>query len=178
MPVALPYSLNASALRISTPMRASREPFGLSSSGISTPISFSRSAGEPSACSAYIGVKQPAAGAASSATATSRTAIRALADNIHDPHGNHDHLTHSLAAQSRFYRIERQNGSLDLRILGRPWHGDLTPLLAINLHHQRYIILNQQIAFDLRPTGLRNQASLAQHLPAFFRQVRHHRGNQ
>src|SRR5215470_3746349 len=107
-------------------MRASREPFGLSTGGRSTPISFSRRAGEPSACSAYIGVKQPAAGAASRATASSLAAMRALADNIHDPHGNYDHLTHGLAPKRRFYRIERQNGSLDVRILGGPWHGDIT----------------------------------------------------
>src|SRR5215470_338291 len=135
-------------------MRASREAFGLSTGGSSTPISFSRRSGEPSVWAAYIGWKQPAAGAASRATASSRTAIRALADNIHDPHGNHDHLAHRLAAQGRFYRIERQNGSLNLRIMGGPWHGYLTPLLAVNLHHQRNPILNQQIAFDLRPTRL------------------------
>src|ERR1700761_2151124 len=98
---------------------------------MSTPISFSRRPGVPSACSAYIGVKQPAAGAASRATATSRAAMRTLADNIHDPHGNHDHLTHGLPATRQFYRIKRQNGSLDVRILGRPWHGDITPLLAV-----------------------------------------------
>jgi len=34
---------------------ASREAFGLPTGGTSTPISFSRRAGEPSVCSAYIG---------------------------------------------------------------------------------------------------------------------------
>src|SRR5262249_27154975 len=155
-------------------MRASREAFGFSTGGRATPISFSRRSGEPSVWAAYIGWKQPAAGAAGRAAASSRAAMRTLADNNHEPPWKHRHLNHSLAAQRRFYRIERQNGSLDVRILGSPWHGDITPLLAVNLHHQRYIILNQQIAFDLRPIGLRNQAGLAQHLPAFFRQMRHH----
>src|SRR5258708_39303749 len=85
MPVALPYSLNASALRISTPNRASREAFGLSTGGTSTPISFSRRAGEPSVCSAYIRWKQPAVSAAQAATIRSRAALRGLANDIHQP---------------------------------------------------------------------------------------------
>src|ERR1700694_1125192 len=105
MPVALPYSLNASALRISTPSRASREALGLSTGGSSTPISFSRRAGEPSACSAYIGWKQPAVSAASAATAKSRAAMRVLANDIHDPHGHNNHFSDGLAAEALFYRI-------------------------------------------------------------------------
>src|SRR5882724_3157610 len=103
-------------------MRASREAFGLSTGGTSTPISFSRRAGVPSACSAYIGWKQPAVSAASAATAMSRAAIRVLANDIHDPHGNNDHLADGFAAQGQFYRIEVQNGSLNFRILGTPGH--------------------------------------------------------
>src|SRR3954468_14229632 len=112
MPVALPYSLNASALRISTWMRASREALFLSTGGTSTPISFSRKPGVPSACSAYIGWKQPAVSAANAATASSRAAMRVLANDIHDPHGNNNHLADRFAAQRLFYRIEGQNGSL------------------------------------------------------------------
>jgi len=63
----------------------------------------------------------------------SRTAIRVLANDIHDPHGNYDYLADGLAAESKFYRIERQNGSLNFRILGDPWHGNITPLLAVDL---------------------------------------------
>src|SRR4051794_30570023 len=128
MPVAPPYSLNASALRISTPSRASREPFGLSIGGRSTPISFSRSAGVPSVCAAYIGWKQPAVSAASAATASSRAAMRDLADNIHDPLRHHDHLADGFAAQRLFYRIQRQNGSLNLPILRIPGHCDIAAL--------------------------------------------------
>src|SRR5438309_10681051 len=118
MPVALPYSLNASALRISTPMRASREAFGLSTGGSSTPISFSRSPGVPSLRSAYIGWKQPAKRPARAATASSRTAIPLLADHIDDPLGHNDHFPDGFAAQSQFYRIEGQNGTRNFRFLG------------------------------------------------------------
>src|SRR5207248_7394046 len=100
-------------------MRASREAFGLSTGGTSTPISFSRRPGVPSVCSAYIGWKQPAVRAANAATASKRATMRILADNIHDPLGDDDHLADGLAVQGQFYRIERQNGSLDFRILGR-----------------------------------------------------------
>src|SRR6185312_9944034 len=175
MPVALPYSLNASALRISTWIRASRDAFGLSTGGISTPISFSRRPGVPSLRSAYIGWKQPAVSAARAATAISRTAIRVLTNDIHDPHGNNDYLAHGLAAESEFYRIERQNGSLNFRILGDPWHGNITPFLAVDLDHQRHGVFDQQIAFDLGPVGLRNQPGLVQNRPALLGQVRHHR---
>src|SRR5882724_2425228 len=178
MPVALPYSLNASALRISTWTRASREALFLSTGGTSTPISFSRRPRLPSACSAYIGWKQPAVSAARAATANSRATIRVLANDIHDPHGNNDHFTHGLAAKGDFYRIKGQNGSLNFRILGAPWHGNITPFFAVDLNHQGHGVFNQQIAFDLGPIGLRNQPGLAQHHPAFLGQMRHHRRNQ
>src|SRR4030095_1140706 len=138
-------------------------------------MSFSRRPGLPSLRSAYIGWKQPAVSAASAATAMSRTAIRVLANDIYDPHGNYDYLADGLAAESEFYRIERQNGSLNFRILGDPWHGDITPFLAVDLDHQRHGVFNQQIAFDLGPIGLRNQPGLAQDLPALLGQMRHHR---
>src|ERR1700692_3226614 len=118
MPVALPYSFKARALRISTCTRASRDPLALSTGGTSTPISFSRRPGVPSVCSAYIGWKQPAVSAASATTANSRAAIRDLANDIHDPHGHNDYLADGFAAQGLFYRIKRQNGSLYIRILG------------------------------------------------------------
>src|SRR5712672_586312 len=178
MPVALPYSLNASALRISTPIRASRDAFGLSTGGTSTPNSFSRKPGVPSLCSAYIGWKQPAVSPARAATANSRAAIRVLANDIHDPHGNNDHLADGFAAQGRFYRIKGQNCTLNFRILGRPWHGYITPLLAVDLDYQCHGVFNQQIAFDLGPTGLRNQPARAQDLPGLLGQMRHHRRKQ
>src|SRR4051812_34198255 len=97
MPVAAPYSLNASALRISTPSRASRVPLALSTGGRSTPISFSRKAGVPSVWAAYIGWKQPAVSALKPAITSSRAAI--LANDIHDPLGNHNYLLGGSAAQ-------------------------------------------------------------------------------
>src|SRR6516165_464428 len=142
--------------------------------GSSTPMSFSRSAGVPSACSAYIGWKQPAVSAPRAATARSRAAMRVLANDIHDPHGNNDHLADGLAAQRQFYRIETQSGSLNFRILGHTGHRNFTPFFAVDLHHQGYAVFNQQISFDLRPIRLGNQAPLAQHGPALLRQMRHH----
>src|SRR4029079_7499143 len=156
-------------------MRASREALGLSTGGVFKPISFARRPGLPSLRSAYIGWKQPAVSAARAATAMSRTAIRVLTNDIHDPHGNNDYLAHGLAAESEFYRIERQNGSLNFRILGDPWHGNITPFLAVDLDHQRHSVFDQQIAFDLGPVGLRNQPGLPQDLPALLGQMRHHR---
>ena len=47
--------------------------------------------------------------------------MRVLANDIHDPHGNNNDLADGLAAEGLFYRIERQNGSLNFRILGVPW---------------------------------------------------------
>src|SRR3979490_3011408 len=102
-------------------MRASRDALFLSTGGTSTPISFSRRPGVPSACSAYIGWKQPTVSAPHAAPAKNPATIRGLANDIHDPHGNNDHFTHGLAAQGQFYRIKRQNGSLNFRILGAPW---------------------------------------------------------
>ena len=51
---------------------------------------------------------------------------------------------------------------------------DIAALLAIDLHHQGDLILNQQISFDFRPIGLRNQPGAAQHGPALLGQMRHH----
>src|ERR1700742_247405 len=146
MPVAVPYSLKARALRTSTPTRASREALALLIGGSSTPISFSRRPGVPSVCSAYIGWKQPAVSAARTTTAKNRAAMRVLANDIHDPHGNNDHFADGIATQGLFYRIERQNGSLNFRILGSAGHRDLTPFLAVDLNHQRHRVFDQQIA--------------------------------
>src|SRR5882757_5654430 len=155
-------------------MRASREALGLSTGGTSTPISFSRRPGVPSVRSAYIGWKQPAVSAARAATANSRAAIRVLTNDIDDPHGNNNHLADGFAAQGQFYRIKGQNGSLNFRILGTPWHGYITPFFAVDLNHQRHRVFNQQIAFDLGPIGLRNQPGLPQYRPAFLGEMGHH----
>src|SRR5690242_12496665 len=108
---------------MSTPIRASGEALGLSTGGRSTVISFSRRPGVPSVCSAYIGWKQPAVSAAKPATAISRAAMRKrpaeLANDIHDPLGNHDHLADGPAIPRPPYRIEDQNGSLNFPNLRR-----------------------------------------------------------
>src|ERR1700754_4718350 len=163
---------------MATPTRASRDALGLSIGGTSTVSSLSRRPGVPSACSAYIGWKQPAVSAASATMARIRTPMPVLADNIYDPLGHDDHLADSFAVQGLFYRIERQNGSLNFRILGLARHCDLAPLLAIDLNNQRYRVFDQQISFDLGPIRLRNQTLLPQHLPALLGQMRHHRREQ
>jgi hypothetical protein len=62
--------------------------------------------------------------------------MRVLANDIHDPRGNNDHLADGFAAERLFYRIEGQNGSLNFRILGAASHRDLTPFLAVDLNDQ------------------------------------------
>src|SRR5690349_21501564 len=162
---------------MSTPIRASGEALGLSTGGRSTVFSFSRRAGVPSVCSAYIGWKQPAVSAARPATAISRAAMRkrpaVLANDIHDPLGNHDHLADGPTIQRQLYRIEAQNGSLNFRILRVAGDCDFSALLAVDLNHQRHAVFDQQIAFDLRPARLRDQAAMAEDLPAFLGQMRH-----
>ena len=83
-----------------------------------------------------------------------------------------------MPARALFYRIERQNGSLNFRIWGIAGHGDLAALLAIDLNHQRHRVFNQQITFDFGPIGFGNQARLLQYPPAFLREMRHHRREQ
>ena len=56
--------------------------------------------------------------------------MRVLANDIHDPHRNNDHLADGFAAERLFYRIEAQNGSLNFRILSAASHRNLTPFLA------------------------------------------------
>src|SRR6195952_6080217 len=122
-------------------MRASREALFLSTGGSSTPNSFSRRPGVPSACSAYIGWKQPAVSAARAATARSRAAMRVLANDIHDPHRNNNDLADRFAPESLFYRIKAQNGSLNFRILRIAGECDLASFLAVDLDHQRHPVL-------------------------------------
>src|ERR1700761_5958218 len=150
---------------MATPIRASRDALGLFTGGRSTVSNFSRRAGVPSACSPYIGWKQPAVSAARAAMARSRTAMPVLANDIHDPLRHNDHLADGLAVQSLFYRIERQNGSLNFRILGLAGECDFAALLAVDLDHQGYGVFDQQISFDFGPIGLRNQPLLPQNLP-------------
>ena len=112
--------------------------------------------------------------AASAATAKAGPRSFSWPTTRRDPHGHDDHLADGFAAQNQIYRIERQNGSLNFRISGAPWHGNITPFLAVDLDHQRHGVFNQQIAFDLRPIDLQNQPRLAKHLPALLGQMRHH----
>src|ERR1700733_15974048 len=163
---------------MATPIRASREALGLSIGGMSTVSSLSRRPGVPSVCSAYIGWKQPAVSAARAAMARSRTAMPVLANDIHDPLRHNDHLADGPAIQGLFYRIKRQNGSLNFRILGLAGECDFAALLAVDLDHQRYGVFDQQISFDFGPIGLRNQSLLPQDLPALLGQMRHHRREQ
>src|ERR1700753_1767666 len=122
---------------MATWMRPSCEALGLSTGGRSTVSNLSRRP-VPSACSAYIGWKQPAVSAASAAMAKSLMPMPSLADDIDDPFGHNDHLADGVAAQGLFYRIERQNGSLNLRILGRAWHRDVGPVLPSYPDHPRH----------------------------------------
>src|SRR4051794_19346539 len=126
----------------------------------------------------YSGWKQPAVRAASAhATASwaNRLIFRLSRHDIDDPLRHHDHLLGRLALKRLFYRIERQNGSLNIGVLGLPGDGDVRPLLAVHLHRKRNSVLDQEVALDLWPILHRNQRFLAQRGPAFFGEVRHHR---
>ena len=72
------------------------------------------------------------------------------------------------------FTASRHKTAASIPIPGAASHRDLTALLAVDLNHQRHRVFNQQIAFDFRPIGLRNQTGLSQHLPALLGQMRHH----
>src|SRR4029077_20660177 len=77
-----------------------------------------------------------------------------------------------------FYRIESENGSLDFGIRRVAADGDLGAFLAVDLYRERQRVLDLQAALDLRPGRFRDQRLVAEHGPAFLREVRHHRVEQ
>src|SRR5262245_60043642 len=147
--------------------------------GSSMPESLSRSPGLPGMLlSAYIGWKQPPSSAPSAQIASNRATIDPSSHDIDDSLRDVDHFLRRLPLQRPFYRIERQNGSLNLGVDSCPGDGQIGTLAAVDLHRQRHGVLYQQIAFDLRPFGVGDQRFVAQCGPAFLAQMRHHRMEQ
>ena len=75
--------------------------------------------------------------------------MRVLANDIHDPHGHNNHLADGFAAQGLFYRIEGQNGSLNLGFASLPRNGDIGALLAVDLDRQSDGVFDQKLGLDL-----------------------------
>src|ERR1700736_2388597 len=100
--------------------------------------------------SAYIGWKQPPSSAPSTKIASSRTTTaRRSPHDIHDPLRNDNHFLRRLPLERPFYRIKRQNGSLNFAVGRSAADGQIGPFSAIDLHRQRHGVLYQEIAFDL-----------------------------
>ena len=73
------------------------------------------------------------------------------------------------------YRIECQHGILNIGVAGIARYGDVGALFAVDLDRQRQRLLDQELGFDFRPRGLRDQRVVAQQRPAFLGKMRHHR---
>ena len=87
----------------------------------------------------------------------SKRRARRSGDDIDDPLRNDDDLLRGLPVQRPFYRIEGENGSLDFLFSGLAWHGDISPLLAVDLHRQSDRVIDQETGLDFRPGRLRDQ---------------------
>src|SRR5262249_32974004 len=78
-------------------------------------------------------------------------------NHIDDPQWYHDDLLWRLSIERPLYRIQGQNGSLDLTIFRIAWHSNITSLTPVDLHRQRHGVFDQQRLLDLRPGLLRDE---------------------
>src|SRR5690348_15346697 len=172
------------ALRTWMPTRARRVPFGASIFDTSTaPSRSSRPAVGTTLLSPYIGWKQPAvrparAIAASTLAIMPRNDNSCLSDHIDDPLRDDDDLFRALAVERLLYRIEGQNGSLDLVFSSVPGDGHVGPFPAVDLHRQGDRGLDQQRRLELRPGLGGGQGLVPERRPALLGQMRHHRMEQ
>src|SRR6202030_3893245 len=101
------------------------------------------------------GWKQPARSQARPSAAPFRTQRRAVSDSschdIHNPLRDNNDFFWCFAVQGSFYRIQGQNGSLNVAFSRVAWYGYISSLLAVNLYRQGHGILDEEIALDLRP---------------------------
>src|ERR1700686_2107702 len=137
-------------------MRATVWPFGATITGTSICPSLSRTESVAAdGCVPNSGWKQPAVSPAAASTTATAAARRQTAFRLHhhidDPSRHHDHLLRTFAVERLFYRIERQDGSLNFGRLGVARHRHLGALLAVDLDRQRDPVLDQQIVSELRP---------------------------
>src|ERR1041385_2443903 len=88
--------------------------------------------------SPYSGSKQPPSNAANANAvakgAKRETVERGLGHHIHHPLRDDDDLFRAIAVKRPLYRIQGQHGSFDLGGRGVARHGDVRPLLTVNLH--------------------------------------------
>jgi len=87
-------------------------------------------------------------------------------------------LFRGLAVQGLFYRIESKNGSLDLRIFRKTWHGDISSLLSVDLDRQSDGVIQKKRRVGCGPRRGRDQRRLAERGPALLGKMRHHRRNE
>src|SRR3569623_3614978 len=156
--------------------RLSRVPFGASSCITSRAPSLSASSAVGTTrLSPYCGWKQPAVSPARPRAADRRRTARRSSDHIDDPLRDNDDLFRALAVERLLYRIQGQNGSLDLVFSGVAGDGHVGPLLAVALHRQGDRGLDQQRWLELWPCLGGDQALVPERGPAFLGEVRHHR---
>src|SRR5689334_20961516 len=178
-----PVKPKRSSLRSSTASRSSVEPFGAVMPVTRTALSASCTLGPADDESwPYMGWKQPPSSAATAKAGARRPqrtpTARKLCDHIHDPLGDDDDFFWRLPLERLFYRIQSENGSLNIGFPGLPRDRHVAPLLAVNLDRQGDAVLHQKLGLELGPGLLRHQVLVSQRGPAFFGQMRHHRMEQ
>src|SRR5690242_21650423 len=127
-------------------------------------------------CSPYSGWKQPAVSAAMANTGRRRAKRRTGSDHdIDDPLWDDNDLLRALSVERLFYRIERQNGSLDRLFSRVAVDRYIGAFLAVDLNGQGNGAFDQQIGLELRPALSRGHRRMAERRPALLGQMRHHR---
>src|SRR5665213_197522 len=134
-----PVKSNCRSFCNSTAIRAAGLPLGARIGTMAIEPSRVRSPGPPaSVFSPYSGSKQPDNSVANAngiaRRARRQTVERGSSHHIHDPLRDDDDLFRALAIERLLYRVQGQHGSLNLRGLGVPGHGDVGALLTVNLH--------------------------------------------
>ncbi len=86
-----------------------------------------------------------------------------------------DHTAARLIIHRPHDGVEGQRRALDPLLISLALDRKLAPLLAVNLHDIGDIGRGDQAAVGDRPRALGDEGLVAKHLPAFFRQMRHHR---
>mmetsp|Transcript_66760 Transcript_66760/g.161182 ORF Transcript_66760/g.161182 Transcript_66760/m.161182 type:complete len:863 (-) Transcript_66760:217-2805(-) len=108
-----------------------------------------------------------------------RGAGRSLADDdVDDAAGDVDELLELLAAHPLVHLRHREDGRLDVGLLGRLARDELCAHLAVDLHGQRHLVLHAECLVVLGPRRVGERALAAEHLPDLLAQVRRERREQ
>src|SRR4029079_5865818 len=94
--------------------------------------------------------------------------------DIDDPLRDDNDLLRALSVERLFYRIERQNGSLDRLFSRIAADRDIGAFFAIDLYRQRDGAFDQKLRLELRPGFGRDHRLMAECGPAFLGEMRHH----